>query len=160
MRLSTTKKETSDHISPLLRGSKRGSNTPLIRETPPAGGGGFWYKIGFLLLTLQAAAFFLLPLPALAISKTQCDAWGIYCKGSGSLDLAGIIGYIWGALNVVFAMLATVATAALIYYGIIYIISQGEEDETRRAKKGIVYAILGIMIVGLAAWIVNAVLNL
>lgn len=121
-----------------------------------------WRRGGVALLLLLTCLF--APWPVLAIitatTEAQCTAWGIICTGSGATDLDKIIDYIWRAVQVVFGMLATIAAAALVYYGVLYIISTGEEEEARRAKKGIVYAILGMMVVGLAAWIVNAVINL
>jgi len=66
----------------------------------------------------------------------------------------------WAGINVVLAFLAIVAAAALVYNGIMYIISRGEDDKIRQAKTGIVYSVLGIFVVGLAAWIVNAIINL
>jgi len=92
------------------------------------------------------------------ISGQDCGTWGIKCTGADTPS--NIINYIWVGVDVVLAFLATVAAAALVYFGILYIMSQGEEDRMKRAKTGIVYAILGMFVVGLAAWIVNSVLNL
>jgi hypothetical protein len=92
------------------------------------------------------------------IGGGDCAAWGIRCTGGDGPS--NIIDYIWLGLDVAMAFLATIAAAALTYYGIMYIISRGDEERARRAKTGILYALLGILVVGLAAWIVNSIINL
>jgi|GEM_PF-3270378 hypothetical protein len=88
----------------------------------------------------------------------NCTTWGIKCTGNDAPS--DIVSYMWAGINVVLAFLAIVAAAALVYNGIMYIISRGEDDKIRQAKTGIVYSVLGIFVVGLAAWIVNAIINL
>lgn len=95
------------------------------------------------------------------IDGSQCSDWGIYCTGTGAVTEAfSIQRYLWAGILVVFSFLSIVAAAALVYYGILYIISRGEEDKARQAKTGIVSALMGLLIAGLAAWIVNSIINL
>lgn len=93
------------------------------------------------------------------ISGQECIAWGLICAG-GPTPQAIIINYIWTGINVVLGFLATIAAAALIYYGVLYILSRGDENKINQAKTGIMYALIGIIVVGLAAWLVNATINL
>lgn len=92
------------------------------------------------------------------VSGADCGSWGIRCTGSDTS--ADIIAYLWVGINVALSFLAIIAAGALVYYGILYIISRGEEEKARQAKTGIVYALLGMLVVGLAAWIVNAIINM
>jgi len=66
----------------------------------------------------------------------------------------------WSVIMIALSFIAITATGFLVYYGFLYIMSRGEEDNTRRAKAGIAYAIIGIIIAGLAAWIVNSIINI
>ena len=71
-------------------------------------------------------------------------------------------GLILGIRNVVNALLSLVGLAAaifLIYAGVKYIASTGDEEEANQAKRQIIYAIIGLVVIGLSAVIVNIVLG-
>lgn len=92
------------------------------------------------------------------IDASDCTTWGINCTGTDTpTDLRN---YFWAGVQVVLSFVSIIAAAALVYYGILYIISRGEEDKARQAKTGIVYALIGLLVVGIAAWLVNAIINL
>lgn len=55
------------------------------------------------------------------------------------------------------AIAAAIATLAIIIGGIMYIMSIGDDSKTARAKKVLLYAVLGLLIVGAARLIVSAV---
>ena len=63
-------------------------------------------------------------------------------------------------INVVLALVAILATGVLIWAGISYVISLGNEEKIQTAKRMLLYSIIGLLIIGLAAVIVNVVLNL
>ena len=87
-----------------------------------------------------------------------CINWGIRCGGEA--PITAIWGLMWSVIMIALSFIAITATGFLVYYGFLYIMSRGEEDNTRRAKAGIAYAIIGIIIAGLAAWIVNSIINI
>jgi len=67
-----------------------------------------------------------------------------------------------GIRNVVNALLGLVGIAAaifLVYAGVKYITSQGDEEVLRTAKTQIIYALIGLVVIGLSAVIVNIVLG-
>ena len=57
-------------------------------------------------------------------------------------------------------LLAVIALAALVWGGVLYIISLGNDQDIQRAKKIIIYALLGIIVVMLAGIIVNVVIGI
>jgi hypothetical protein len=63
-------------------------------------------------------------------------------------------------LRILLALMAIVALAVIVIGGILYIISFGDEKRAERAKTMILYAIIGLIIVGLSALIVNFTLGL
>lgn len=67
-------------------------------------------------------------------------------------DLPGAV------LNIVNFLLILAALAALVFLilgGVRYIFSQGDEDQAAQAKNTILYAIIGLIVIGLAAVVVN-----
>lgn len=62
-------------------------------------------------------------------------------------------------LNYFLAIAGLIAVLFLIYGGVQYIISRGEEDAVEKAKGTILYAIVGLIVIGLSATIVNFVVG-
>jgi len=54
---------------------------------------------------------------------------------------------------------AVIAAVMLVIGGVRYIISQGDEGQTEKAKNTILYALIGLIVIGLSAVIVNFVLG-
>ncbi|MEX2055201.1 MAG: pilin [Candidatus Andersenbacteria bacterium] len=64
-----------------------------------------------------------------------------------------------GMINVFLGLVSLIAAAAVIYGGVKYIISAGNEKEAEAAKKVILYAVIGLIVIGLSALIVNFVIS-
>ncbi len=62
-------------------------------------------------------------------------------------------------INFFLYFLGFVATVMIIYGGILYVTSAGNEDNTGKAKKILLYAILGIVVILVSFAIVNTVLQ-
>lgn len=52
-----------------------------------------------------------------------------------------------------------VAAAFIVYGGVRYIISRGDEDAAEEAKATILYAVIGLIVIGLAAALVNFIVR-
>lgn len=85
--------------------------------------------------------------------RTQQAALGVKSYGSVSAFIVAI-------LAVVGSLVAILALAALIYGAVLYITSMGDEGKTERAKKIILYALVGIILLGVSGMIVNVAINL
>ncbi|OGY30695.1 MAG: hypothetical protein A3C02_02070 [Candidatus Andersenbacteria bacterium RIFCSPHIGHO2_02_FULL_45_11] len=57
------------------------------------------------------------------------------------------------------SLTGTIATISLLYGGFLYITSQGEENKAEQAKNIILYSVIGIIIIGISAIVVNVVIN-
>lgn len=68
--------------------------------------------------------------------------------------------FILGVLKVVTGLIAIVALAAVLYGGFLYIASLGDEKKTEQAKKILLYAIIGLIILGAAGIVVNIVIGI
>lgn len=62
-------------------------------------------------------------------------------------------------LNYVLVIAGLAALVFLIIGGFQYIVSRGDEDAAGQAKQTILYAIIGLIVIGLAAAIVNFVIG-
>lgn len=71
-----------------------------------------------------------------------------------------IINIILNAANVLLAPAGAIAFVALIYGGYLYMTSGGDESRASRAKNTILYALLGLAVIGIAGIVVNVVIGL
>ncbi|MFH1354434.1 MAG: MMCAP2_0565 family pilin-like conjugal transfer protein [bacterium] len=81
-------------------------------------------------------------------------AYDIVSTVQGSTTAAQLAGYIAYYVDVILVLAGTVAVIFLIYAGFKYISSTGDEEEAAQAKRQIVYAIIGLTVIGLSAAIV------
>lgn len=77
-------------------------------------------------------------------------------SGTSSGDLASVI---LNIINYVLAIVGVIALAYLIYGGFRYITSGGNEDTVSDAKNIIINAVIGIIVIGVAAAVVNFVIR-
>ncbi len=106
------------------------------------------------------------------------DAWrciegGFDCKitpeGSFELpdpELFNTIGenvslrqYILNVLNFVLSFLGLIAVAAIVYAGFLYVTSGGDDSANEKAKKIVIYAVIGILLILAAFAIVNTIIR-
>jgi len=77
-------------------------------------------------------------------------------EGTASGNLVDAIIFIVNGLLVIAALAAVIF---IILGGIRYIFSQGEDDQATQAKNTILYAVIGLIVIGLAAALVNFVID-
>lgn len=61
-------------------------------------------------------------------------------------------------VNFALGFLGLVAVAIIVWSGFLYVTSRGEDDQIGQAKKGIIYAILGIILITLAYAVVHTLI--
>jgi hypothetical protein len=71
----------------------------------------------------------------------------------------GLGGGLYRIINGLLVIVAAIAVIIMVLGGVRYILSQGEEDQVEQAKRTILYAGIGLLVIGLAAVIVNFVIN-
>ena len=79
--------------------------------------------------------------------------------GTTGLQSGGLLETITKIIEVFLTIVATIAVIVLVYAGVRYIISLGNEDEAERAKRMILYAVIGLIVIGLSAVVVNFTLG-
>ena len=80
--------------------------------------------------------------------------------GSGNIGDGSLKNAIIKVIQVVLDFMTLIAVVMIIVAGIRYIISQGEESEKDKAKKMIIYVIIGLIVILLARAIVTFVIDL
>ena len=115
-------------------------------------------------LIAAAAAVSLLAAPGLALAQgfpdstaktTGFDISKFKNQFEGIEKTATLVGSI---INIVNALLVLAAIAAIVFIiigGVRYVTAQGDEDAVEQAKNTVIYAIIGIIVILLAAVIVN-----
>jgi len=94
------------------------------------------------------------PLQALAqLTPPQDDI------GSGNLGASDLKGAIASVMRTVLDFIALIAVVMIVVAGIRYIISAGEESEKDKAKKMIIYVVIGLLIILVARAIVTFVVT-
>ena len=101
--------------------------------------------------------------PSLSFARVQeipsslCTTWGISCgvaEGENSFT-----SFITRIVNVLLSFVALVAVIMIIFGGVRYILSAGDEDAAKTAKRIILYAVIGLLVIGLSAAVVNFTIN-
>lgn len=105
-------------------------------------------------LRLAAAVACCSPLRALAQLNGNPDDIGSGNLGAGDLKSA-----IVSVMKVVLDFIALIAVVMIVVARIRYIISQGEEGEKDKAKKMIIYVVIGLLIILIARAIVTFVVS-
>lgn len=104
----------------------------------------------------RAVAAVLSGLPLLAQAQGGGLAGVAPPTGTAQGDLPQVILRI---INYVLAIVGVIALAYLVYGGFMYITSAGNEEKVEAAKTIIVNAVIGIVVIGVAAAIVNFVIR-
>lgn len=67
---------------------------------------------------------------------------------------------VFRVISIMLILAAVIAVGAIIWGGVSYVLSLGEPDKASQAKRIIMYAIVGLIIIGLSVIVVNFVINL
>ncbi len=81
---------------------------------------------------------------------------GIASPSSGTVNIRDVA---VSVVNMILVVAAVLAVIFLIYSGILYLTAAGNEDNANKGKKGIINAIIGIIIIVLALVIMRVVAN-
>ena len=71
----------------------------------------------------------------------------------------GLVAAIYTIINIFLVLVGIAAAIYLILSGVRYIGSRGDPQEAEAAKNGILFAVIGLIVVGLAAAIVRFVIG-
>jgi hypothetical protein len=116
-------------------------------------------KAIFFVLTFSVLTLGVFPVAAQikSLDKGDCDNLGIKCKGNDTVEdfKATVISIV----NIFLGLIALLAAIILVVAGVRYIISQGDDKAVEKAKNTILYAVIGLIVIGLAAITVNFVVS-
>jgi len=89
-------------------------------------------------------------------SEAQANGLKVYC-GSGSQWSRCVLEIILKVVNFLLILVASLALAGIVYGGLMYILSLGDESKASRGKQAILYSIVGLIIAGIAGLILLVV---
>lgn len=126
--------------------------------------------VGMLSLAVLAAVPALVSSPAYA---QNTDLQNKICDGASTLKIGGsgtctsntsdatdkVNNMITTVVNIFSAIVGIIAVIMIVYGGLRYITSGGESGKVTSAKNTIIYAIIGLIVVALAQFIVKFVLD-
>lgn len=105
-----------------------------------------------------------LVIPVLAQNADQNSLEGSFdfvdtIRGNAEVqDFGSPQAFILQVLRVFLSIVVVIAIAAIMWAGFVYITAAGDESRTKRAKSIILFAIVGLLVIGAAAIIVNLVI--
>ena len=109
-------------------------------------------------ITMLALSVFPVIAQVQPIIAPNCGFLGMNCTGGESFF--GNIGpYLLTIIDTALTFIGVIATIYIVYAGFLYISSTGDEENSSRAKRQIIYAMLGIFVAGTASLIVDVVVN-
>jgi len=105
---------------------------------------------------LGATAGSLVPLltPAVALAQGLTGITPFQGTAQG-----GLVQSITTIINIILILAGLVAAIYLVIGGVRYITSRGDEDEAANAKNTVLFSLLGLLVIGLSAAIVNFVVG-
>lgn len=78
---------------------------------------------------------------------------------SNPFDTTDVQTIITNVLSAIFGIAGTIATAMIVYAGILYTTSGGDQKKLDAAKNTLTYAIVGLLVIGLSYAIVNFIIG-
>lgn len=113
----------------------------------------------FFVTVITSLALIVFPVAAqiTQVGGGDCGQLGIQCTGSE--DTQSLIDTIMTIVNALLVLMGVVAAIYLVLGGIRYITSDGDGGQAEQAKATILSAIIGLIVIGLSAAIVNFIIN-
>jgi hypothetical protein len=114
-------------------------------------------KIIQIISLITGIAIMATPMLALAqFTQPNCGGTGLACTFGGATSVSQVI---LNIINIILALAGLIAVLVLIIGGFRYVTSFGNEETVGQAKKMIINAIIGIVIIILSFVIVRVVSN-
>lgn len=80
------------------------------------------------------------------------------CDGSVESETS-LFRVLWNVIAELIKYVAVIAVLAVMFGGIMYLISSWEEEKTKKAKNIIIWALVGVLLSVAAMWIINIINN-
>jgi len=109
-----------------------------------------------VVVTVLALAVF--PVAA-QVKPVDCGELGLGIDCAEGDDEGTVKEFIINIVNIFLTLIGVIAAIYLIIGGVRYIMSQGNQEDTKKAKNTILYALIGLLVIGLSAVLVNFVIG-
>jgi hypothetical protein len=120
-------------------------------------------RLSLMLASILMGVSLLVPAAVATAAATQTDAKNKVCEGiggcsntAGEKSVSDILALV---VNVLSTIVAVAAVLVIVFAGFRYVIAMGDSSKISSAKDTIMYAIIGLIVAGLAQVIVRFVLS-
>lgn len=121
-------------------------------------------KLSIVALAVASLALSMIGLPAFAVdpfcddSLRGTELWETMGCGQDPEDANEVFSStVVNIINAVLGIIGVVAVIFIVYGGFLYLTSAGDSSKVKKGKDALMYAVIGLVIVGLAYAIVNFV---
>jgi|SRR5690348_11847158 hypothetical protein len=114
------------------------------------------YNLKTIFLSLLVVGVMAGALPAQAQLSNDVNGVAATFNIPAGNNLAGTVGLI---VNWLLSLVGIVAVIFIVYGGLLYITSQGDEKKAEAGKRVVIFAVIGLIIIGISAVVVNFVLS-
>jgi hypothetical protein len=94
------------------------------------------------------------------LTEVKCGELGIACPDSEEESRNALLATLASRVNALIFFAGIIIVLAILYGSIKYITSTGDEAEAKKAKQIIVYAIIGLLVIGISGIAINAYINI
>lgn len=101
----------------------------------------------FSILIAGVSSFFLSAAPVLAAGELQ-----------NPTQFSGVADFIAGALRAVVIVALPIISLYIVYAGFLFLLAQGNEENLSKAKRNLLYVIIGAILI-LGAWVIATLIG-
>jgi hypothetical protein len=120
-------------------------------------------KLSLMFASVLMGITLMVPATLVSAATTQTDAKNKVCEGIGGCDTPagekGVDDVVALVVNILSALVAIAAVLVIVFAGFRYVIAMGDSSKISSAKDTIIYAIVGLLVAGMAQVIVRFVLT-
>ena len=92
--------------------------------------------------------------------KDSLDFVDTIRDGAGIKDFGTVEGFFEAVLAPVLSFLGIIAICVFVYAGVMYVMAAGDESKVKNAKWIMIYAAIGMLVIGLTVTVVNVIISI
>lgn len=86
------------------------------------------------------------------------NCWGLPGCSSEANDVDSIYEFIWGIISLMIQYITVLAVLAVMLWGIMYLLSAGDEEKAKKAKSVIIWSLVWVLL-AVSAWSIVGIVN-
>lgn len=111
------------------------------------------------IIVLLSSFFIAIPQNSQAAQKSLMDYVSFSCRERGDCNFNDFFAILNGSYEIIFGIVGSVALLFFIYGGVMFLISEGNQEKVGRAKKIVISSVIGLAIIFSSFLIVDYLLK-